>query len=270
MLQFAIPNKGALSDGAVQLLKAAGYKCTRYSRELIVSDSENGIDFVFLRPRDIATYVGRGIIDLGITGRDLAADSGAKVSELMPLCFGRSRFCFAAPKELDLTSVKELDKKRIACSYPQLHRKFHSTVKTHHRTIKSQFRQFGFEKLRIRTGDALFIKLFDGSQIELFGSGKAETGTSEIEGHEFCDFGTAVGGKISAGDPQIDDTVAHIDRHVAWAQKEKLHIVGMIGHDQLSAGTLTAESGFGEKFDSAFRESAFVGNSNLEHDESNS
>ena len=58
MLQFAIPNKGALSEGAVQLLKSAGYKCTRYSRELIVSDSENGIDFVFLRPRDIATYVG--------------------------------------------------------------------------------------------------------------------------------------------------------------------------------------------------------------------
>ena len=88
MLQFAIPNKGALSEGAVQILKAAGYKCSRYSRELIVSDRENNIDFVFLRPRDIATYVGRGIIDLGITGRDLTADSKQDVAELLPLNFG--------------------------------------------------------------------------------------------------------------------------------------------------------------------------------------
>ena len=104
MLQFAIPNKGALSEGAVQILKAAGYKCTRYSRELIVSDSENGIDFVFLRPRDIATYVGRGIIDLG---------------ELLPLNFGKSRFCYAVPKESDLTPDK-FNGLRIATSYPEI------------------------------------------------------------------------------------------------------------------------------------------------------
>ena len=119
MLQFAIPNKGALSEGAVQLLKSAGYKCSRYSRELIVSDQENGIDFVFLRPRDIATYVGRGIIDLGITGRDLAADSRMEVAEMLPLNFGRSRFCYAVPKESDLTPEK-FNGLRIATSYPEI------------------------------------------------------------------------------------------------------------------------------------------------------
>ena len=119
MLQFAIPNKGALSEGAVQILKSAGYKCTRYSRELIVSDSENGIDFVFLRPRDIATYVGRGIIDLGITGRDLTADSRMEVAELLPLNFGKSRFCYAVPKESDLTPDK-FNGLRIATSYPEI------------------------------------------------------------------------------------------------------------------------------------------------------
>jgi len=119
MLQFAIPNKGALSEGAVQLLKAAGYKCSRYSRELIVSDSENGIDFVFLRPRDIATYVGRGIIDLGITGRDLTADSRMEVAEMLPLNFGRSRFCYAVPKDSDLTPDK-FNGLRIATSYPEI------------------------------------------------------------------------------------------------------------------------------------------------------
>ena len=98
MLKMAIPNKGALSEDAVRLLGEAGYKCSRSGRELVVSDRVNEIDFVFLRPRDIALYVGNGVLDLGITGRDLRADSGAQVVELMPLGFGRSRFCFAVPK----------------------------------------------------------------------------------------------------------------------------------------------------------------------------
>ena len=116
-LKLAIPNKGALSEGAVRLLGEAGYRCSRGGRELIVADCDNGIDFVFLRPRDIALYVGRGIIDIGITGRDLAADSGAEVAELLPLGFGKSRFCFAAPAAEKL-AVADLNGKRIACSYP--------------------------------------------------------------------------------------------------------------------------------------------------------
>ena len=119
MLKIAVPNKGALSDGAVKLLTESGFRCQRSGRELVVTDHVNDMEFLFLRPRDVAVYVGNGIIDLGITGRDLAADSGAKVSELMPLCFGRSRFCFAAPKG-KYKSVKELDGLRIATSYPSL------------------------------------------------------------------------------------------------------------------------------------------------------
>ena len=119
LLKLAIPNKGALSEGAVKLLGEAGYRCFRSGRELIVADNANGIDFVFLRPRDIALYVGRGILDLGITGRDLAADSGAGVAELLPLGFGKSRFCFAVPAAKKI-SVKELNGLRVATSYPQL------------------------------------------------------------------------------------------------------------------------------------------------------
>ncbi len=119
LLKLAIPNKGALSEGAVKLLGEAGYRCFRSGRELIVADNANGIDFVFLRPRDIALYVGRGIIDLGITGRDLAADSGAGVAELLPLGFGKSRFCFAAPAAKKMR-VEELNGLRIATSYPLL------------------------------------------------------------------------------------------------------------------------------------------------------
>lgn len=118
-LKLAVPNKGALSEGAVSLLQRAGYRCSRSGRELVVSDNENGIDFVFLRPRDIALYVGNGIIDLGITGIDLAGDSGADVEVLYKLGFGKSRYCFATPKVKNM-SVEQLDGLRIATSYPDL------------------------------------------------------------------------------------------------------------------------------------------------------
>ncbi|MBR7120947.1 MAG: ATP phosphoribosyltransferase [Lentisphaeria bacterium] len=118
-LKLALPNKGALSEGAVNLLSKAGYRCKRSGRELVIQDPENKIDFVFLRPRDIALYVGNGIIDAGITGVDLALDSGAEVETVFKLGFGKSRFCFAAPKEKKMT-VEQFNGLRIATSYPSL------------------------------------------------------------------------------------------------------------------------------------------------------
>ena len=118
-LKLALPNKGALSEGAVNLLSKAGYRCKRSGRELVIQDHENKIDFVFLRPRDIALYVGSGIIDVGITGIDLAVDSGEEVETIFPLGFGKSRFCFAAPKDNKM-SVEQFDGLRIATSYPSL------------------------------------------------------------------------------------------------------------------------------------------------------
>lgn len=119
MLQIAIPNKGALSEGAAALMLEAGYRCKRSGRELTVSDTVNEIEFVFLRPRDIAVYVGNGVLDMGITGRDLAVDSLAEVTELMALHFGGSSFFYALPKE----SGKQPDDfagMRIATSYPNI------------------------------------------------------------------------------------------------------------------------------------------------------
>lgn len=116
MLRIAVPNKGSLSEGALSILKEAGYRCKRSGRELVVYDRENDIEFVYLRPRDIAVYVGNGTLDLGITGRDLAIDSESPVDELLKLNFGRSRFFYAAPKGSGLTPDM-LGGKRIATSY---------------------------------------------------------------------------------------------------------------------------------------------------------
>ncbi len=119
MLRIAIPNKGALSEGSVKILKEAGYKAKRHSRELIVYDKLNDIEFVFLRPRDIAVYVANGVLDLGITGRDLTADSCVEAIELMPLNFGASSFRYALPKEKDLLP-NDFGGLRIATSYPNI------------------------------------------------------------------------------------------------------------------------------------------------------
>lgn len=122
MLNIALPNKGSLSQDAIQLVNEAGYTCRRYSRELVARDSIHGIEFVFLRPRDIAIYVGNGVLDLGITGRDLARDSGVDVAELLPLQFARSAFYYAVPEESDLTP-DNFAGLRIATSYPLLVKK---------------------------------------------------------------------------------------------------------------------------------------------------
>ena len=120
MLQIALPNKGALSDGAVELADAAGYHCRRRGRELSVRDPDHGVEFIFLRPRDIATYVSKGIIDLGVTGLDLTHDSGADVEHVMDLGFGAARFCYAVPKSSDMTPDDFTAETRIATSYDNL------------------------------------------------------------------------------------------------------------------------------------------------------
>ncbi|MHC9799779.1 ATP phosphoribosyltransferase [Corynebacterium diphtheriae] len=119
MLKIAIPNKGSLSEAAVEILAEAGYAGRGESKTLNVYDKTNDVEFFFLRPKDIAIYVAGGQLDLGITGRDLATDSHANVEEVMSLGFGKSSFRYAAPADQKWT-VEMLEGKRIATSYPNL------------------------------------------------------------------------------------------------------------------------------------------------------
>lgn len=119
MLRVAVPNKGSLSTDAAAVLKEAGYRQRRDPRELVLTDGDHGVEFFYLRPRDIAVYVGAGTLDLGITGRDLLLDSGAPAGEAMPLGFGDSTFRFAArPGEAD--RAEDLTGRRVATSYAGL------------------------------------------------------------------------------------------------------------------------------------------------------
>jgi ATP phosphoribosyltransferase len=119
MLKIAVPNKGSLSETAIQMLAEAGYVGRRDPKELIVSDPKNGVEFFYLRPRDIATYVGSGALDVGITGRDLLLDSGSSAQEIDNLGFASSTFRFAGPTGT-YGGVAELAGTRIATSYPGL------------------------------------------------------------------------------------------------------------------------------------------------------
>lgn len=122
-LRIAVPNKGILSDAAIQMLAEAGYVVRRDSKELTVFDGPNDVEFFYLRPRDIATYVGSGSLDAGITGRDLLVDSGSTALEIEALEFGASTFRFAGPIGA-YRDVTDLNGTRIATSYARVVAKF--------------------------------------------------------------------------------------------------------------------------------------------------
>ncbi|WP_067856293.1 ATP phosphoribosyltransferase [Nocardia shimofusensis] len=144
MLRVAVPNKGSLSESATSILSEAGYRKRTDSRELSVLDPQNQVEFYFLRPKDIAVYVGSGELDLGITGRDLALDSGAPVQERLALGFGRSSFRYAAPAGSEW-KVDDLAGKRIATSYPNL--------------VRADLRERGLEAEVIRLDGAVEISI---------------------------------------------------------------------------------------------------------------
>lgn len=121
MLRVAVPNKGALSEASMAMLTEAGYVQRRDRRELVMLDEANGVEFFYLRPRDVAVYVGSGTLDLGITGRDLFQDARVDhgAEEVMGLGFGGASFRLAAPSGR-FSSAGELVGRRVATSYDGL------------------------------------------------------------------------------------------------------------------------------------------------------
>ncbi len=119
MLRIAVPNKGSLSEAATEMLRESGYRQRSSSRELVLADPDNDAEFFFLRPRDIAVYIGSGTLDVGVTGRDLLLDSGADAEEILPLGFGRSTFRFAGPPGVAKVAA-DVAGLRVATSYAGL------------------------------------------------------------------------------------------------------------------------------------------------------
>jgi ATP phosphoribosyltransferase len=119
MLRVAVPNKGSLAESSIEILKEAGYRQRSDSRDLVLVDQENSVEFYYLRPRDIAVYVGSGELEAGITGRDLLIDSSADAEEVLSLDFGASTFRFAGSADREW-KTQDIEGKRVATAYPGL------------------------------------------------------------------------------------------------------------------------------------------------------
>jgi ATP phosphoribosyltransferase len=119
-LRIGIPSKGRLSDVATELLTQAGLKFRRQSRGLFAKVSGLSINMVFLRTDDIPTLCAEGAIDMGITGSDLVEESKTATDVRMKLGVGRCRLAICVPDDARFSSVIDLDKKRIATSFPNV------------------------------------------------------------------------------------------------------------------------------------------------------
>jgi len=119
MLRIGLPNKGTLADPVAAMLREAGYRQRTDAKDLVLVDPEHDVEFFYLRPRDIATYVASGQVTLGVTGRDLLLDAGAEVDEVLGLDVGRATFRYAALPGT-LASLDDLAGRRIATAYPGL------------------------------------------------------------------------------------------------------------------------------------------------------
>ena len=209
MLRVAVPNKGALSEAAAEILTEAGYRRRTDSRDLTVLDTANQVEFFFLRPKDIAIYVGSGELDLGITGRDLALDSGATVDERLALGFGRSSFRYAAPAGREWTP-NDLGGLRIATSYPNL--------------VRADLKARGLEATVIRLDGAVEISIQLGvadAIADVVGSGRTLRQHNLVAfGESLCDSeGVLIERAGSNGDDRARNQLVARIQGVVFAQQ---------------------------------------------------
>ncbi|GAA1722893.1 ATP phosphoribosyltransferase [Dietzia kunjamensis subsp. schimae] len=197
MLRVALPNKGALSESASEMLAEAGYRRRHEgSKDLTLIDPDNDVEFFFLRPKDIAVYVGSGRLEMGITGRDLAADSMAEVDELLDLGFGHSTFRYAGPAGAGW-STDRLAGARIATSYPNI--------------VRRDLQERGIEAEVIRLDGAVEISIQLGVAdciADVVGSGRTlKVHGLEAFGDILCD---SSGVLISRSDAEVSAAMAQL------------------------------------------------------------
>lgn len=200
MLRVAVPNKGTLAGPASEMLSEAGYRQRHDGRDLTVLDQVNDVEFFFLRPKDIAIYVGSGDLDLGITGRDLALDSDAGVREVIALGFGGSTFRYAAPMGR-AWEVAALAGRRIATSYPRL--------------VEADLAEHGVQAEVIRLDGAVEISVQLGladAVADVVGSGRT------LRQH----------GLVAFGDPICQSEAVLVDRAASAPTAEKAQLVARV------------------------------------------
>jgi ATP phosphoribosyltransferase len=244
MLRIAVPNKGTLSEAAAEMLREAGYAVRRDAKELVVTDVDNDVEFFYLRPRDIAIYVGSGTVDAGITGRDLLLDSASSAVEVMTLGFGRSTFRYAA-RPGDVRDVTAVEGRRVATSYPGLVEK----DLAEHGVHASVVRLDGAVETAITLGVADVIADVVETGATLRDTGWHDDGTNPW--HARSKIYQATGMVVSQLAISPDDALALLKAH-AYAHDASLDVVaGLVLDRQLRfTGTQRGETSDSETSDS--------------------
>lgn len=123
MLRIALPNKGRLSEQALELFETAGLRAEFSSDRALVAQLGPDFQAIFVRASDIPEFVADGAADVGVTGADLIAESGREVDELLDLGFGRCRLAIAVPESSTIRGPDDIPAGcRIATSFPRLTR----------------------------------------------------------------------------------------------------------------------------------------------------
>jgi ATP phosphoribosyltransferase len=123
-LRLAVPNKGRLVDPTLKLLHDAGLVFEEHDRSLVARVQNFDLDILFVRTNDIIEFVGDGVADLGITGVDLLAETGAELPRIRDLGYGRCRLAAAVPNDGPYRAVEDLAGLRVATSHPNITRRF--------------------------------------------------------------------------------------------------------------------------------------------------
>jgi ATP phosphoribosyltransferase len=120
VLRIAIPNKGRLSEDALELFETAGLKPEFRADRALVARLGEGFQAIFVRAQDIPEFVADGAAEFGITGSDLVEESGrTEVRELLDLGFGRCRLVVAAREDSPAQAPGDLPPgTRVASSFP--------------------------------------------------------------------------------------------------------------------------------------------------------
>lgn len=122
-LRLAVPNKGRLMEPTAALLRDAGLVFEDQARALVSHAQNVAVDILSVRTEDVVEFVGDGAADLGVTGANLLAESGAELPVLLELGYGRCALEAAVPADLAATSLEDLAGLRLATTHPNFTRR---------------------------------------------------------------------------------------------------------------------------------------------------
>jgi ATP phosphoribosyltransferase len=123
-LRLAVPNKGRLVEPTLALLHDAGLVFEEHDRSLVARVQNFDLDILFVRTNDVIEFVGDGVADLGVTGVDLLAESGAELPRVRALGYGRCRLAAAVPADTPYQAIEDLAGLRVATAHPNTARRF--------------------------------------------------------------------------------------------------------------------------------------------------